>query len=152
MRIMKPGILLLAMLLGLAACDECSIIEDRGNPARLFRLVDDQGKNLWFGPDAIYDPAEAEFIHETEGALPTTVNTSQQSISVIVPVTDNPEETISLILDSATTDNLRYATLVYEEECVKTYELSYLFHNQTKVCSSCGNTDFNNDRFIYLRR
>lgn len=151
MRSMKHGILLLVLFVGLTACNECSIIEDRGNPARLFRLVDEQGNNLWFGPGAAYDPAEATFIHETAGELPATVNTAQQAIAVVLPITDKPEETITLMLDSATSDNLRYATLVYEQECVKTYELSYVFQNDTKVCSSCGNTEFNKDRFIYLR-
>lgn len=135
---------------GLQGCNECSVIEDSGNPLRRFRLLDASGNDLWFGANAIYDPAEAVFQHQSEGALMTSVNTSKGSVDVLIPMSNGNERSIELRLDSVTSSQLKYAAILYEENCERNYELSYMFQDGTKICSLCGTTQFENDGFIYL--
>lgn len=137
-------------MLALAACSDCSIVEDKGNPQRQFRLEDEAGNSLWFGDSARYDPEDAIFEHPTQGILPATVNASLQSVGVTIPLTDQEEESILLRLDSVKSSTIVYTSFMYEEKCSRVYELSYIKQDGTKICSLCGSQKFENDGFIYL--
>lgn len=140
----------IAVIYALSACSDCSIVEDKGNPQRQFRLEDENGNSLWFGSTAIYNPEDAVFEHPTQGVLATTVNSGSQSVGVMVPLTDQEEVTMTLTLDSVTTSQLMYTAFMFEEKCKRTYELSYIFQDSEKICTLCGSTQFENDGYIYL--
>lgn len=142
------AIFLVAILLH--SCSECSSVDDQGNPARVIRLFDGQGNDLWFGPTAKYDPAKVQFEHQTEGLLNSNVINAEKAVSVQFPLTNTQEQKIYVKLDSATVDTLTYTTLVYDSKCSKVYELSYVLFDGRKICGSCGNTQFNEDRYINL--
>lgn len=128
--------LLMTVLLQ-TACDKCTTVDDAGNPERLLR-VSENGQSAWFGADALYDPAAARFIHEREGELPFTVNEAENVVELTFPLTRNGEENIEIQLDSVTSVDLRYASLEFEQDCEKIYELSYIFVGDEQICSQCG--------------
>ncbi len=132
------------------SCNDCSLVQDAGNPDRQFRLLDAQGNDLWFGDSATYDPDKAIFEHQTKGVLTTNVNTSNRSVGVMLPLTDDGEEKIFLRLDSAGTEVLRYISFAYQTKCKKEYELSYMFQNDVKICSLCGTTELGGSIYINL--
>lgn len=146
--------IVMAMMLAfiVTSCNDCSLVEDSGNPDRQFRLQDAQGDDLWFGDSAKYDPNVVVFEHATRGVLTTKVNTSNRSVGVMIPLTDDGEEKIFVHLDSANTEVLRYVSFAYESKCEKKYELSYIYQNDVKMCTLCGSTEFEDDPNIYLKK
>lgn len=134
------------------SCNDCSLVQDAGNPDRQFRLLDAQGNDLWFGDSAIYDPSTAEFEHATLGVLTSKVNVSAKSVGVMIPLTNGDEEKIFVHIDSAGTDVLRYVSFSYESKCKRVYELSYIYQNDVKICTLCGSKEFEDDGYVYLRK
>lgn len=132
------------------SCNDCSLVQDTGNPDRQFRLRDAQGNDLWFGDSAKFDPNTVVFEHQTKGVLITQVNASNKSVGVMIPLTTEDEEQIFVHLDSTNTETLRYVSFAYESKCEKKYELSYMFQNGVKICTLCGSTEFEDDPNIYL--
>ncbi|WP_417610555.1 hypothetical protein [Owenweeksia hongkongensis] len=132
------------------SCNDCSLVQDAGNPDRQFRLLDAQGNDLWFGDSATYDPNAAVFEHETKGVLTSNLNASNRSVGVMIPLTNNDEDKIFVHLDSAGTEVLRYVSFAYERKCEVEYELSYMFQNDVKICSLCGSTELGGSIYINL--
>lgn len=122
------------------SCDKCSTLEDAGNPERRIQ-VKANGQNVWFGLDAPYDPGQAKFIHENEGELAYEVNAAEKVLEVTFPLTTTGEEEIEIVLDSATSLNFRYASLEFEQDCEKVYEISYITVDGEQVCRECGKDD-----------
>lgn len=145
------NIFLILPLLYLTACRDCTVVEDSGNPDQLVKLLDENGNNLWFGDSAIYDPAEAVFTHQTEGEIIATPVEGLGAIRIKFPPVFEGEEIISLQVDSATSYDITYTTLLYNNKCTKVYELSYVKFMGKQVCGVCGSTQFNDDRFVNLR-
>ena len=140
----------IALICSLTACNDCSIVEDKGNPQRQFKLQDENGNSLWFGSSAIYNPEEAVFEHPTQGVLATTINSGSQSVGVVMPLTDQDQVTMTLKLDSVNSSELVYTSFMFEEKCARTYEVSYIIQDGVKICTLCGDHPFEGDKFIYL--
>ncbi|MDZ7846779.1 MAG: hypothetical protein U5L96_08405 [Owenweeksia sp.] len=140
------------VFLALTSCQECNVSKDKGNPDRFIRLLNQQGEDLWFGTTARYNPDSVKFIHEREGELAKEVKTGTQSVVIKFPETQDQPEEIIMQLDSVTSHTLTYNTLVFvNNECEQEYTLSYVKLNGEQMCGSCGNTQFNDDRYINLR-
>lgn len=141
----------LSALLMLASCRKCSIESDLVVPDQSIRIVNAQGDDLVFGPNAIYQASEIKFIHEKDGEMPFATDSNKQLLYLEFPATAQGAEDISLVLDSVTTHTLTYNTLVYtNNECTKDYVLSYVKLDGEQVCGSCGDRAFNPDPVIYL--
>ncbi len=145
------NILLALPLMYFTSCRDCSSVSDSGNPDQLVRFFDAEGDNLWFGDSAEYDPEDAVFIHDLEGELMAEPVAGHKAIRLKFPVAEDALGNITLQVDSTTSYDIEYKSLIYNNDCVKVYELSFVKFEGKQVCGVCGSTQFNDDRYINLR-
>jgi hypothetical protein len=137
--------LLLIIILGIfSSCEQCGSYLERPLSESYFRLFDDLGNDLWFGPSKpfIADSADVFVVNQgTRMQLETRVQSNASStryVAFTLPAT--PGEQAKTILHLSETDSLVffYLTVTDQENCEEFEEISFILSGDSLICSRCG--------------
>ncbi len=143
----------LSLLFIISSCDPCDDTFDPGIPEQKVRLLSQDGLDLWFGVNALYNPDSAVFEHSFYGELPFTVLAQQRYIAIKFPELQSGESEGLIYLKVKSrmiNDRITYRSISHRKDCVMNYEMSIVKFNGTVSCTECNISTSNPGELIEL--
>lgn len=156
MRKILPVLSLVIVFLHIG-CKECDSYIDRPLEESYFRLVDDLGNDLWFGPSNPFEADSAEVFVKNLGQripLPTRVQDNPNGVRYVAftlpPTASNQQAETIIHLGPSDSVNFFYVTITDQENCEEFVEVSFILQGDQLICSRCGIPEIDGGSGLYI--
>lgn len=148
---------ILSVSLFFVGCSECDSYLQRPLEESYFRLVDDLGNDLWFGPSNPFEADSAEVFVINQGQripLSTRVQDNPNGVRYVAftlpPTAGNQQAETIIHLGPSDSVNFFYVTVTDQENCEEFEEVSFILQGDQLICNRCGIPEIDGGSGLYI--